>query len=132
MAEIRVLHPDERETEIASGSMTRIAGVSKNLCGAKGIHPAVATIPSGCQSSAHHHANCGSAIYIIRGHGRFLVGDRLEKALPFGPGDFIYVPPYAPHRPVNDSLAEPVEMVVARNAPVEIVEEHRVKVARGS
>lgn len=121
--EIRVIHPDERRVEVSSGAMTRLEGVSQLLCGAQGIHLAVATIPAGCRSSAHWHVNCESAIYVLKGHGRFLVGERLDRVLPIGPGDFIYVPPEAIHAPVNDSL-EPMELVVARNAPVEIVQEY--------
>jgi uncharacterized RmlC-like cupin family protein len=46
----------------------------------------------------------------------------LEQELAIGPGDFIYVPPQAVHAPVNDG-DEPMELIVARNAPVELVEE---------
>lgn len=66
--------------------------------------------------------NCESAIYVSKGRGRFLVGNNLEEALAIGPGDFIYVPAEAVHQPVNDGL-EPLELIVARNTPVEIVVE---------
>ena len=104
--------------------MTRLAGVSQGLVGTEGIHLAIATIPPGCASSPHHHVNCESAIYVVKGHGRFLSGEKLAASLPIGPGDFIYVPPQAVHQPVNDSPSEPMELIVARNAPVEIVVEH--------
>jgi uncharacterized RmlC-like cupin family protein len=123
MAEVRIIHPNERETEIASGAMTRIAGVSESLTGATGIHLATATIPAGCSSSPHIHLNCESALYIIKGHGKFMVGEKLDQTIEFGPGDYLFVPPGAPHQPVNDGK-ETIEMVVARNAPVEIVEEY--------
>ena len=123
-AECSVVRPDELEVEIASGAMTRLAGVSQALVGAEGIHLAVATIPPGCASSPHYHVNCESAIYVAKGNGRFLTGKRLENSLAIGPGDFIYVPPDSVHQPVNDSPTEPMELIVARNAPVEIVVEH--------
>ena len=123
MSEIRVVKPEEREVEISSGAMTRLAGVSAALGGAEGIHLAIATIPAGCSSSPHHHTNCESAIYVTKGRGRFLVGDELSTALQFQAGDFIYVPQWSLHQPVNDG-DEPVEMIVARNTPVEIVEEY--------
>ena len=104
--------------------MTRLAGVSQALVGAKGIHLAIATIPPGCASSAHHHLNCESAIYVLSGRGRLLTGDRLQKSLPVKPGDFIYIPPDAVHQPVNDSPSEAMELIVARNAPVERVAEY--------
>ena len=122
MTECRVIHPDEREVEIQSGAMTRLAGVSEGLVGATGIHLAVATIPPGCASSPHYHVNCESAIFVTKGHGLFLSGPNLENPLAIGPGDFIYVPAEAVHQPVNDGT-EPLELIVARNAPVEIVVE---------
>ena len=60
----------------------------------------------------------------MKGQGRFLTGGRLEKSNTIGPGDFIYVPPEAVHQPVNDSTSETMELIVARNAPVEIVVEY--------
>ena len=122
-AECQVVHPDGLEVEINSGSMTRLAGVSQALGGAEGIHLAIATIPPGCASSPHYHVNCESAIYVSKGKGRFLTGIHLEKSLDIAEGDFIYVPPDSVHQPVNDSLSETMELIVARNAPVEIVVE---------
>ncbi len=122
-AECQVVHPDGLEVEINSGSMTRLAGVSQALGGAEGIHLAIATIPPGCASSPHYHVNCESAIYVSKGKGRFLTGVHLEKSLDISAGDFIYVPPDSVHQPVNDSLSETMELIVARNAPVEIVVE---------
>ena len=127
--EIKVIHPSQREVEVSSGAMIRLGGVSQGLCGAQGIHLAIATIPPGCQSSPHWHTNCESAIYVMKGHGRFLVGEKLEEALPIGPGDFIYIPPEAVHAPVNDSQ-EAMELIVARNAPTEIVVEYAYKRGR--
>ena len=120
MNEIKVVHPDGLEVEIQSGAMTRLAGVSEALTGSTGIHLAVATIPPHCASSPHYHVNCESAIYVIKGQGRFVIGDNLETELPIGPGDFIYVPAEAVHQPVNDS-PDDMEIIVARNTPVEIV-----------
>ena len=120
MSEIKVVHPDSLEIEIQSGAMTRLAGVSEALTGSTGIHLAVATIPPHCASSPHYHVNCESAIYVIKGQGRFVIGDNLETELPIGPGDFIYVPAEAVHQPLNDS-PDDMEIIVARNTPVEIV-----------
>ena len=39
-------------------------------------------------------------------------------------GDFIYVPQGSVHQPTNDSSTESMELIVARNAPIEIVEEY--------
>ena len=125
-AECKVVKSDGLEVEISSGSMTRLAGVSQGLVGAEGIHLAVANIPPGCASSPHHHVNCESAIYVSKGSGRFLTGPQLETTLDIQVGDFIYVPQGSVHQPINDSLSDPLELIVARNTPVEIVEEYEV------
>ena len=124
MKEVRVIHPDQLETEISSGAMTRLAGISQGTVGAEGIHLAIATVPPACKSGAHWHTNCESAIYVLRGHGEFRVGEDLETVLPIAPGDFIYVPAEAIHQPVNTSTTEPMELIVARNTPVELVVEY--------
>jgi uncharacterized RmlC-like cupin family protein len=129
-AECRVIHPDGLEVELSSGNMTRLAGVSQSLVGSTGIHLAIATIPPGCASSPHWHVNCESAIYVLKGYGRFITGQDLATSLPIGPGDFIYVPPEAIHQPVNDSPSEPMQLIVARNTPVEIVVEHHQEKTR--
>ena len=125
-AECKVIKSDGLEVEISSGSMTRLAGVSQGLVGAEGIHLAVANIPPGCASSPHHHVNCESAIYVSKGSGRFLTGPQLETTLNIEEGDFIYVPQGSVHQPIKDSLSDPLELIVARNTPVEIVEEYEV------
>ena len=125
VAEVKVIHPHQREVEVASGAMTRLAGVSQGTVGAQGIYLALATIPPGQRSSPHWHTNCESAIHVTRGRGRFLVGEGLRTSLEIGPGDFIYIPPGAIHAPVNDSTTEPLELVVARNTPEEIVVEYQ-------
>ncbi|MSQ13889.1 MAG: cupin domain-containing protein [Dehalococcoidia bacterium] len=120
--QVRLIKPHERRVEIASGAMSRLEGVSKQLSGAEGIHLAIASILPKQRSSPHYHVNCESAIYVVKGTGRFLVGEGLEQALAIGPGDFLYVPPGAVHAPSNDG-DDIMELIVARNTPVEIVQE---------
>ena len=112
---------DKLEVEIASGAMTRLSGVSEALSGSTGIHLAIATVPPGRCSTAHYHVNCESAIYVVSGEGLFLHGEELEVEDLIGPGDFIYVPPDSNHQPVNTSADADLVLIVARNAPVEIV-----------
>jgi uncharacterized RmlC-like cupin family protein len=120
---VRVVHAADREVEVSSGAMTRLAGVSRATVGAEGIHLAISAIPPGQRSSAHYHTNCESAIYVASGHGTFLAGDDLTERMAIGPGDFIHVPADAPHQPVNESDTEPLVLIVARNTPVELVVE---------
>ena len=112
---------DNLEVDVASGAMTRLAGVSEALTGSTGIHLSIATVPPGRCSTAHYHVNCESAIYVVSGGGVFLHGEELEIEDEIAPGDFIYVPPDSNHQPVNTSNDADLVLIVARNAPVEIV-----------
>ena len=122
-SKVVVVHENEREVEIESGAMTRIAGVSEALTGARGIHLAESTIPPGRCSTAHYHSNCESAIYVAYGRGVMLSGHDLSIEAEIRPGDMIYIPPGAAHQPVNTSDDEPLRLIVARNTPVELVVE---------
>ena len=120
---IVVTKSDSLEVEVSSGSMTRLAGVSELLTGSSGIHMAIATVPPGRCSTAHYHVNCESAIYVVSGTGTFLSQKELDKEVPISKGDFIFVPPDANHQPVNTSDTDDLVLIVARNAPTEIVVE---------
>ena len=122
-SKIVVTKADSLEVEINSGAMTRFAGVSELLTGSTGIHMAIATVPPGRCSTAHYHVNCESAIYVVSGTGTFLSGEELDKEVPISKGDFIFVPPDANHQPVNTSATDDLVLIVARNAPTEIVVE---------
>ena len=82
-----------------------------------------ARVPPGLRSSAHVHTNCESALYVVAGRGKFLTGQHLERSLEVAEGDFIYVPPGAPHVVVNDHK-EDLLLVVARNTQEEQVTEY--------
>ncbi len=43
------------------------------------------------------------------------VGQTLAKSVISEAGDFIFIPPDAPHQPVNSSESEPAQAIVARN-----------------
>ena len=122
-SQIVVTKADRLEVEINSGAMTRFAGVSELLTGSTGIHMSIATVPPGRCSTAHYHVNCESAIYVVSGTGTFLSGVELDKEESISQGDFIFLPPDANHQPVNTSDTDDLVLIVARNAPTEIVVE---------
>jgi uncharacterized RmlC-like cupin family protein len=121
--EVRLITPDELVSGIPSGAMTRLDAVSAATCGASGIFTVLSRIAPGGRGSAHVHTNCESSIYVVSGEGRMLAGDRLESSLPLRPGTFLFVPPGAPHAPVNDG-GEDLVLVVSRNAAEEEVEDY--------
>ncbi len=111
------LRPDLGQTP----GMERYAGVAAATVGARGLWVGYVTMAPGSRSGPHHHGDCESAIYIVRGRARFRFGPRLEEAVEAGPGDFVYVPPRLVHQEINLSQDEAIEMVVVRDSQENVV-----------
>ncbi len=107
----------------SSGAMTRLGAISADSVGSEGIFMGISRLPPGMRSTSHVHTNCESSLYVSAGRGRFLTGPRLDRAMLIEPGDFIFVPPDAPHVVANDGDVDLV-FIVARNAQREHVEEY--------
>jgi uncharacterized RmlC-like cupin family protein len=122
MAEVRVVHPNERDRSTAqTPGMDRAEGVGACTVGATKIWAGHVTVGAGIRSGAHHHGEIESAIYIISGRARFRYGDRLEHTVEANAGDFIFVPPHLVHQEINASKDEPVVMIVTRGSQDNIV-----------
>lgn len=90
-------------------------GLSALNTGAKQLSMNVATIPPGGVAYAHIHVDFEVMLYILEGHVRHEFGERLEKTVDNGPGDFIFIEPGVPHEVCNLSDTAPVVAVVARS-----------------
>jgi uncharacterized RmlC-like cupin family protein len=112
---LKVVHPDERQDELASGSMLRKAGIAQGTVGAEKIWLGYVELAPGCMSAVHHHGAAESGIFIISGHARFYSGDGLDHPQDANAGDFVWVAPHLVHVEQNVSMTEPVVMVVARS-----------------
>jgi uncharacterized RmlC-like cupin family protein len=121
--EIAVVKRDQVTKGESSGAMMRQGAISADTVGSGGIFMGFSRLPAGMRSSSHYHTNCESSLYVLTGHGRFLSGPRLDRATAVEPGDFIFVPPNAPHTVVNDGDVELV-FIVARSAQRELVEDY--------
>jgi uncharacterized RmlC-like cupin family protein len=121
--EIAVVKRDQVTKGESSGAMTRQGAISADTVGSEGIFMGLSRLPAGMRSTTHYHTNCESSLYVSSGQGRFLSGPRLDRATPVEPGDFIFVPPNAPHTVVNDGDVELV-FIVARSAQRELVEDY--------
>ena len=73
-------------------------------------------------SGDHHHGEAETGIYVVSGHPRFvfLGDDGQEARIETGPGDYVFVPPWVPHREENPH-AEPAVVVLARSTQEGIV-----------
>ena len=95
--------------------MRRYAAISGGLTGSQQLWMGGNTVRPGESSDDHHHARADSGIYIVSGHPRFwFLVDGAEQSVDAGPGDFIYVPAWVPHREENPDPDEEAVVVIAR------------------
>lgn len=115
MAGIKVVRPSDRfKGVVQSGAMQREAGVAPETTASTSIWSGWVTTPAGSVSDVHHHGDCETAIYVIKGRALFRFGEKLEHEVEVGPGDFLFVPPFEVHQEENLSQTEPCELIVSR------------------
>ena len=108
------------ETAQTSG-MSRRAAISAGTVGAQRLWMGETRVPPHTGSGDHHHGESETAIHVLRGHPVFVFAERGEKVrLQTGPGDYVFVPPYTPHREENLSDEEAV-VLIARSSQEAIV-----------
>ena len=115
MESIVLVKPEQRSANTAqTPGMVRQSGIAADVCGSKGLWIGYVSAPQGA-SSAHHHGDAESGIYVLKGSIKMHYGEKLENTLNAEAGDFLYVPPRTIH--VEENLAsDPAELIVARNA----------------
>ena len=113
---IRVVHGDELDTNTAqTPGMNRAAAINAARAGAENLWAGTVVIHPAAKTGAHHHGDLESVIYVLTGRARMRWGERLQFTAEAGPGDFIYVAPWAPHQEINASADEPLSCVVVRS-----------------
>ena len=103
-----------------TSGMHRVAAVSGETVGSKGIWAGITDVSPHAATGTHHHGEQETVIYVISGHVRMRWGDRLEHAADAGAGDFIYVSPFVPHQEINPA-DETSKWVIVRNGHDPIV-----------
>ncbi|MDQ2959556.1 MAG: cupin domain-containing protein [Candidatus Dormibacteraeota bacterium] len=122
MADVRV----RRAGELDDGTpqtpgLLRLEAISARLVGSEHIWMGLSVLPPGGRTGWHHHGDSETALYVLRGVGRWWIGDRPDDVREAHPGDFVFVPPNVPHWEENASTDEPVEMIVARSTQEAVV-----------
>jgi len=78
-------------------------------------------VGAGLRSADHHHGASETGIYVVSGHPLFVFLDNgVERRLATNPGDYVFVPPFVPHREENPGEEEAV-VVLARTTQEAIV-----------
>jgi len=101
--------------------MKRFEALSRHHGGTEKIWLGENHVGAQMKSGDHHHGEAETGIYVVSGHPHFVfLQDGEEQRIETGPGDYIFVPPYVPHREENPH-AEPAVVVLARSTQEGIV-----------
>jgi uncharacterized RmlC-like cupin family protein len=102
--------------------MRRYEAISGKRNGSRKIWMGENRVKPKMVSDDHHHGEAETGIYVVSGHPVFVfLEDDAEKRIETQPGDYIYVPPYVPHREENPSEDEVAVVVLARSTQEGIV-----------
>jgi uncharacterized RmlC-like cupin family protein len=101
--------------------MRRFEAISKTSVGSEKLWMGRTHVHAGASSGDHHHGEAETAIFVVSGNPRFVFAeDGREVMVDTEPGDYIFVPPYVPHREENPGSTEAV-VVIARSSQEGIV-----------
>jgi uncharacterized RmlC-like cupin family protein len=117
------IHGGELGSDTAqTPGMQRFEAISGTTVGSQRLWMGRTHVGAMTSSGDHHHGEAETAIYVVSGHPVFVFAEgddevRLETA----PGDYVFVPPYVPHREENPSPGEEAVVVIARSTQEGIV-----------
>lgn len=115
---------DLTESTAQTDGMRRREAISGNSVGSRNLWMGQTHVAPGCRSGNHHHGHSETAIHVLQGNPEFVFIDPssgAESRIRTGPGDYVFVPPFVPHREENpDPVAEAV-VVIARTTQEAIV-----------
>jgi uncharacterized RmlC-like cupin family protein len=114
---------DELGTDTAQSSgMQRLEAISGRRVGAEHIWMGRTHVAPEARSADHHHGEFETGIHVISGHPVFVFArDGAEVRIDTSPGDFVWVPPFTPHREENPDPSEEAVVVIARSTQEAIV-----------
>jgi uncharacterized RmlC-like cupin family protein len=119
---VRIIKPHQFDANTPqTPGMQRVAAVSREMAGSRGIWGGITVVAPNIASGIHHHGEIETIIYVVSGHGKMRWGDKMEFEQEVEPGDFIYVPPFVPHQEINPSPDTPSQWVIVRNSQEPIV-----------
>ena len=125
VARNRVHHVKSAEIDAdtaQSEGMQRFAAISGRTVGSEKLWMGETHVHPRTVSANHHHGESETAIFVRSGHPDFVFFDgEQEVRIATNPGDYVFIPPYLPHREENPSLNEPATVVIARSTQEAIV-----------
>ena len=104
-----------------TSGMTRLEAISGASVGSSKVWMGQTHVGPLTSSGDHHHGDTETAIYVVSGHPVFVFAENgAEVRLETGPGDYVFVPPFTPHREENPGGTEAV-VVIARSSQEAVV-----------
>ena len=121
----RVHHIKAAELSSATAQtagMRRLAAITGRAVGSEKIWMGETWVSPQTASDNHHHGESETAIFVRSGNPEFVFHDGVEEVrIATVPGDYIFVPPYVPHREENPDTDNPAVIVIARSTQEAIV-----------
>ena len=115
-------HDALSEDTMQTSGMRRREAISGRTVGSDAIWMGETIVPPATGSGNHHHGESETGIYVVEGHPEFVfLDDGEETRLVTSPGDYVYVPPWVPHREENPDPDDPAVVVIARSTQEAIV-----------
>ncbi|MEU7899167.1 cupin domain-containing protein [Nonomuraea sp. NPDC049152] len=117
------VQPGDLTSETAqTGGMRRRAAISGESVGSSALWMGQTHVAPGAVSATHHHGASETAIYVVSGSPSFVfVREGEEVRIDTKPGDYVYVPPFVPHREENPDPEVEAVVVIARSTQEAIV-----------
>jgi uncharacterized RmlC-like cupin family protein len=109
------------ETAQTAG-MRRLAAITGSSVGSEKIWMGETWVSPATASGNHHHGDSETAIFVRSGNPEFVFHDGVEEVrIRTSPGDYVFVPPYVPHREENPDRDNPAVIVIARSTQEAVV-----------
>jgi uncharacterized RmlC-like cupin family protein len=124
---LHLIGPADLDPETAqTAGMRRSAAVSGKTVGSQSLWMGQTLVAPGNVSANHHHGVSETAIFVVSGTPEFVFVDGTgdgahEVRLRTKAGDYIFVPPYVPHREENPDPYIEAVVVIARSTQDAIV-----------
>jgi len=114
------------EQTAQTSGMRRLEAISARTVGAEQLWMGQTHVAPSTASGNHHHGASETGIFVVAGHPEFVfldetAGEAVERRLRTGPGDYVYVPPWVPHREENPDPDDEAIVVIARTTQEAIV-----------
>lgn len=117
-----------------TAGMRRREAISGKSVGSEKLWMGQTHVAADTRSANHHHGESETAIYVVSGHPEFVFledgqldgqedgqGEPREVRIRTQPGDYVFVPPYVPHREENPDPEHEAVVVIARTTQDAIV-----------